>query len=321
MFYAGATPWHGLGTALPANAQWSDIASMFPRVDERPLVMAGGGVIPDMKALVCSSDGRYLATVGADYCVVQAETIAKAITVAALDAGAVFHTGGLLGARGARGWLMGELPAASFTVSGDNSPIKAFFSGIWGHDGRTSVQLLNNATRIVCANTVAAALGETGGFKVSIRHTSGAGDAVIEAGEQFAALTQASRKLQTFAEVAAQTRTSREVVQDALNELFPVITGGKPSTTLDASNARAEASQAKVIELLQGPTVAPAHRGTAWGLMQAMSEFDQHFTSRMTDAAKQVDAIATRQIDGAMMADLAHVYATVARVSGLSLPR
>jgi len=321
MFFAGATPWHGLGTKLPANATWAEIAPMFPRVDERPIVMAGGAVIPDQKALVCSSDGRYLATVGADYCVVQAETIAQAILTAALEAGAVFHTGGLLGDRGARGWLMGELPAASFTVSGDNSPIKAYFSGIWGHDGRTPVKLINNATRIVCANTVAAALGETGGFKVSIRHTSGAGEAVINAGEQFKALTTATARLQDFAERAAQTKTSREMVQDALNVMFPLrnVDPGLPPT--EAEQARRDDGQAKVIELLQGPTVAPAHRGTAWGLMQAMTEFDQHLTTRMTDAAKQVDAIAARQIDGAMMGDLAAIYASVASIAGVSLPR
>jgi hypothetical protein len=55
--------------------------------------------------------------------------------------------------------------------------------------------------------------------------------------------------------------------------------------------------------------------------MQAMSEFDQHFTARMTGAGKQVDAIASRQIDGAMMADLAHVYQVVGRITGVQLSR
>lgn len=315
MFYSGETPWHGLGTKLPSNATWADIAPMFPDVHELPIAAAGGLIIPDMKALVCSGDGRYLATVGADYSVIQASEIASAIIEAAKGEGAVFHTGGLLGDRGARGWLMGELPDAKFKVDGDNSEIRAYFTGLWGHDGRTPVRLLNNSTRVVCANTVAAALGERGNFRATIRHTSGAADALASAVERFKALRGETRKLQDFANTAAATPITRDQVMAALDTMFPA--------EKDASVAqieRRDASMGKVVSLLQSPTVAPAHRGTAWGLMQAMTEFDQHFTARMTDAQKQIDAIAARQIDGSMMGDLAAIYSNVASIAGIALP-
>jgi hypothetical protein len=52
--------------------------------------------------------------------------------------------------------------------------------------------------------------------------------------------------------------------------------------------------------------------------MMAMSEFGEHYTARMTDAQRQIDAIASRSIDnaGVMLA-----YSSVASVAGLQLPR
>ncbi|MDX2014164.1 MAG: DUF932 domain-containing protein [Myxococcaceae bacterium] len=309
MFYSGATPWHGLGTKLP-YATWSDIAPMFPRVDERPLVMAGGAIVPDMKALVSSDDGRYLATVGADYKVVQAESVASAILTAAAGAGAVFHTGGLLGERGARGWLLGELPAASFRVTGDDSEVRAYFLGAWGHDGRTPVTLANVSTRVVCQNTVSAALGERGNFRVNVRHTSGAEMRLDDAAASFRALHAHVKATREFAERAAAHRMTRAEVDASLDALFPRTEDETPRQRENRENAMGQ-----VVTILGGDTVSAGIRSTAWGLMQAASEFAEHFTARMTDAQRQVDAIAARSLDN--VGELAHVYATIGNVVGL----
>lgn len=313
MFYAGATPWHALGVAIPSNATWEQIANLFPPVVERPIMAAGGVMLPDMKALFDSADQRYLATVGADYYTIQPETIATAITAAALESGAVFHTGGHLGERGQRGWLLGELPEMARTVSGDNSPIRAYFLGTWGHDGRTPVSLANVATRVVCQNTVSAALRERGAFKVSIRHTSGAEMKIDDAIATFSALRASQGELIEIAETAAATRITRDTVRDALAALFP-----ESPEQSDAQNDRAIASQAKVLDILAGPTVSAANRGTAWGLMQAASEFAEHLSARkLSDAQRQIDAIASRQIDA--IGDISAVYATIGKVAGLDL--
>ncbi len=113
MFFTGETPWHNLGVKLPANATWEQArdAAGFYNVLERPVFAAGIPTpLPDVKALVADDDGRYLATVGGDYGVVQFSDMAKAVIEAAGGAQAIFHTGGLLGAVGATGWLLGELP-------------------------------------------------------------------------------------------------------------------------------------------------------------------------------------------------------------------
>jgi len=309
MFYAGTTPWHGLGTKLPENARWADVAHLFPRVDERPVLMPGGVILPDVKALVCSGDGRYLATVGADYKVVQAETIASVMLTAAADAGAIFHTGGVLGERGNRGWLLGELPRASFTIGGD-SPVRAYFLGYWGHDGRTGVTLRNVATRVVCQNTVSAALGERGGFRVNVRHTSGAEVKLDDAARTFRDLHANQVALRAFAEKSAAHVLTRAEVEASLDALFP---RGEDDTARDTE--KREASMGKVVSILGSDTVPVAIRHTAWGLMQAASEFAEHFTARVTDAQRQLDSLAARQLDS--IGDVSQVYATIARVTGI----
>lgn len=316
MFYSGETPWHGLGQKLPANATWEQISHLFDTVTERPVVMAGGEVLPDVKALVATDANgaaRYLATVGADYKVIQAETIARAIVTAGASEGAIFHTGGVLGERGARGWLLGELPRGAFRVQGDDSEVRAYFLGYWGHDGRTPIALRNVSTRVVCANTVAAALGERGNWRVNVRHTSGAEVAIDDAARSFRGLYSSIDKLQAFANAAAARKLTRQEVDAALSALFPA---GEDDSERDREKRDESAGQ--IVEILGSHTVSPAIRSTAWGLMQAASEFAEHFARRVTEAQRQIDAIAQRQVDA--LGDVSQVYATIAESIGLATP-
>ncbi len=164
MVYAGKVPWHGFGTPLPQNAPFEEIvqAAGFYEAQEKELVMAETGkAVPDRKALVRSDSGAYLSTVSTSYEVVQFADVARTLVEAAGDVKAIFHTAGTLGARGAKAWLLAELPDP-IIVKGDPSPIRRYLVGVAGHDGMTAVTLKNVATRVVCANTLGSALSEDG---------------------------------------------------------------------------------------------------------------------------------------------------------------
>ncbi len=298
MFFAGATPWHGLGKQLPANATYLQAveAAGFSRTLERPVFAAGHpAALPDVKALVAADDGRYLATVGADYGVIQDATAAQSI-IEALGEQAPFQTGGLLGDRGQRRWLLGELTGEPLVVKGGDV-IRQFLLAYWGHDGRTAYTLANCATRVVCANTVAAAMGERGGFRVSIRHTSKAESYVASATNAFQTIRQSYRQLGVWANLAANTKLSSEQTVKILEHAHPV----PKETTLDRVNR----IHSKILDLYENHEISET-RGTAWAMFNAVQGYAEHFAptrarlqlSAMTETAR-AGLIAERSFFGA----------------------
>lgn len=273
MAFAGDVPWHGLGVKLPKNATWEEIKSVLPfyTVQERQLFAAGlEGAIPDRKALIADNDGRYLATVGADYGVVQFDTLAESV-MTAIGSEAVFHTAGLLGDNGARGWLLGEIPNP-IRVLNDPSEIRKFFLATTTHDGTGRIMLKNVATRVVCANTLGVALGEREGAAWGIRHTKNALDLVKAAAQSFAS---ALRGMEAFGELAnalARVRLSAEQTATVISATVPV--------TADMSDKQIDKVKAARLSIMtradQGIGLTPAMRGSAWALFQGITEHADH---------------------------------------------
>jgi phage/plasmid-like protein (TIGR03299 family) len=273
MMFVGSRPWHDLGVELPRNATWEETKAVLPfyTVEERPLYCQGLALpIPDRKALVASNDGRYLATVGADYGVVQFDQLAEAVMQAAGQE-AVFHTAGLLGVNGARGWLLGEL-ANPIRVANDSSEIRKYFLATSSHDGLHKVALVNAATRVVCQNTLGAALNEKGGGSWSIRHTSRAGIRVGEAVEAFKRMVAGYERFGELCNVMARTALTAEQRVTILTETFPLAADASEVTKVNAMNRRQE-----VLRLSESGTgVGSAMRGSAWALFQGMTEWADH---------------------------------------------
>jgi phage/plasmid-like protein (TIGR03299 family) len=284
MMYAGETPWHGLGTALPANVTWAEAKELvgFYEAIERPLFVPGRGEeLPDVKALVAGDDGRYLATVGIDYGVVQFDQLAEAV-MQACQGEAVFHTAGLLGDRGERGFLTGELKRGAIKVDRDESPLRPYFMAHTGHTGMHAASLVNCTTRPVCANTVGAALSERGGFRATIRHTSNADQAVKAAGLAFAKMVKGFEKFGELANLMARTNFSDLQFSRVLDDVAPM-----PNLEVAGKRAveNAESKRGRLTALNQGAMKgASGITGTAWGAFQAVTEYADHHAPRMLTA-------------------------------------
>lgn len=272
MMFVGSTPWHGLGVQLPKNATWEEVQATLPFYDalERPLFCAGlTGAIPDRKALVASNDGRYLATVGADYGVVQFSAMAEAV-MRAIGSEAVFHTAGLLGQNGARGWLLGEIPNP-IRVKNDPSEIRKFFLASGSHDGRSTVSLKNVATRVVCKNTLGAALGEQG-WGASIRHTSNASQRVDSAAKAFGGMVKGMEKFGELANILAGVRFTGEQRDAVMSQTFPLAADASAEQKRNAESRRLD-----VLALAEnGVGIVPEMRGSAWALFQGVTEWADH---------------------------------------------
>lgn len=275
MAYAGDVPWHGLGTKLPKNATWEEIKAVLPFYDalERPVFAAGiPAALPDRKALIASNDGRYLATVGVDYGVVQFDQLAQAVIAAAGD-NAVFHTAGLMGERGARAWLLGELPNP-ISVKGDDSQIRKFILATSSHDGSSAVDWMNCATRVVCRNTLGVALGEKSGFHVHIRHTKNAAKRLEDAVTAFKVVAEGMDRFGELANALAGRAISAQQSATVVEELFPL----KADVERDSLTwRRIEAKRDRVLQMAEsGQGIGPAMRGTAWALFQGITEYADH---------------------------------------------
>lgn len=287
MLFVGRVPWHGLGTQLPENATWETIAELggFYRVREESISTASGSIVPRRKALVREDTGRPLAVVSETYGVVQFEDVARTIVTAAQGVRAVFHTAGLLGEEGARGWLLAELPRV-LRVRGDTSEIRPFLLGTAAHDGHNGVVLQNVATRVVCANTLGVAMAEDSRFRVAIHHTKNAAARLREAERAFASLLNGMDHFEEVANLLAATRFSDRQMAHTIDDLLPLDVA-KHSVGLTEKRERVRA----LFEM--GAGVGPGIRGTAWAALQAWTEYADHHRVVRDDAtgAKRLESV------------------------------
>jgi phage/plasmid-like protein (TIGR03299 family) len=271
MVFAGETPWHKLGTKLPANGRYEDIrtAAGFYTAVERPLFAAGDvEPNPDMKAIYREDNGRYLATVGKGYEVIQFDTLAEAGVIGARDVQAIWHTAGTLGERGARGWMLAELPGeAVIRVQGDPSEIRPYFLLTTAHDGSSAAVLANVATRVVCQNTLGIALGERGGARWTIRHTKNADLRVKAAAAAFRTMTARMEKFGELANAMAKIRLSDDDFRAIVAAAVPIEDDGERHPILERQ--RTEIHNLRTT--FKG--AAPQIVGTAWGDFQAVTQW------------------------------------------------
>lgn len=272
MVYAGEVPWHGLGVQLPKNGTYEEIAEVFYEAGERDLLVAGTNqVVPDRKALVRNDTGQYLATVGRDYALLQFRELAAILVEAAGGVNAVFHTAGLLGATGARGWLLGELGREPITVKGDESPIRKYMLGFTGHDGLTALVIRNTPVRVVCANTLNIALQQSSTLpEWRIMHCTNAKARLDQVGRAFQNLVAAYDEFGLLANTLATTAFSDKQMRATVDAVLPL-----PQD--DLAHPKLEKAREKVIELFEtGIGVGAGIRGSAWAALQGWSEFADH---------------------------------------------
>lgn len=271
MAFAGAVPWHGIGTKLPRNASVEEIleAARFYRVIPTSLHIPGQvRAVPGLRALVREDTGAFLAAVSERYEIVDAEDVARTLIEAAGGTGAIFHTAGLLGASGERFWLLAELPEV-IRVRGDKSEIRPYLLGTSAHDGASPVLVLNCATRVVCSNTLGTALSERAQARWCIRHTRSAKQRLDEAARGFHELALGMKRFEQLANAMAVERFSDADLVATLNDVMPLPEDGK-------EHPRIERARGKVIELFDDGVGMTGIRGTAWGAFQSWTEFADH---------------------------------------------
>lgn len=273
-----ASPFARVGRAIPpGNLSFDEVARHVGFYDavEAPLTLPDGTCVPDHKALLRGDDGSYLSTVGKGYKVVQFRDLAEAGMKAANDFGAIWHTAGLLGKNGVRGWLLADL--GDFAVVGDRSPVKKYVLLHNAHDGTTAATLMNAATRVVCENTLGVALSERDGARWTIRHTANALERLEDAAKAFRRIVTHLSEFEDLANVLARTPYTDKMHAAAIQALLPLEDDGK-------KHPRIQKQRERMSELFETFIGAEGIRGTAWGAFQAWAEHADHDRNRLEEA-------------------------------------
>lgn len=199
MAYAGEVPWHGLGTKLDADADSATMLAAagleWEALKVPAFYMKGDAFerVPGQYTLTRSDTGASLGcAVGVRYVPFQNAALfafGDALRAASSD-GVRWHTAGALQG-GARIWALAQL-AGSFEVKrsatarariGQDADTAAQFLLLMNSHGGASLLAQSTSVRVVCANTLAAAMAEKDQPHYRIRHTASMAERVEDAAE------------------------------------------------------------------------------------------------------------------------------------------
>ena len=172
MAYVGDVPWHGLGTAVPADLtpmQMLEAAKLDWTVEKHPLhcVIDDNVVTTDRHALVRSTDRSIIDIVTTDWNPIQNQEAFEFFNDFVAAGDMEMHTAGSLQG-GKIVWGMARIKESFELFKGDVVDLNLLFTNYhkYGHSTDTRI----TPTRVVCKNTLSLAMGERAQHMVKISH-------------------------------------------------------------------------------------------------------------------------------------------------------
>lgn len=297
MFSVREMPWHGLGAVLPehptrAEAQplvhgWEPIAE--PIFAATPQVIDGEPTIAyeevsGFKRMVRSDNATTLGVVTDTYVPVSNDEmwdVAEALEESASDI--KYETGGSL--RGGKDvWLMLRLQDP-IQIKGDpNGTVLPFYLLQNKHDASGSFKGSATHVRVVCANTMRGADldAQARGTEFSFRHSKNIKGRIEDARTALAGWRESVEEFQAFSEFLIRQTVDQGQVQHFLERYISLPPNGKYSDRVlnNVMAARTEWLEVYRSQTLEGIT------GTAYGLVQASSEWSEHIQHARTQETR-----------------------------------
>ena len=270
MAWTGEKPWHKLGIQFdqPFTAEEAiNAARLGYNVSKRPMYLDNGNRVPNAMATVNDDTNDVLGVVGNRYTVLQNTQAFSFFDQLLKDAGARYETAGALG-KGERIWLMARMPGCLMPVRGDEVNPYCLLTNT--HDGSGTIQVRFTLVRVVCQNTLTAAMSGSKEI-INIRHTASAHNNLVLAGEILRDYATHFGLMGDRLSLLAATPISDDTIDEYLMKLF-----GDPS---EAANANAASHAQNKINAVQdhyerglGANL-PGVKGTLWGAYNAALEW------------------------------------------------
>lgn len=172
--FAGATPWHRIGTPLEEADLYDwpkacEKAGLDWSVELVPLVTADNQAKVESKAVRRTSDGRILGVVGPRFTVLQNKDAFAWFEPFLAAKEVSLRTAGSL-AEGSRVWVLAKLNRDPLVIA-QGDEIEKFILLSHGHDGSLAVRCGFTPVRVVCQNTLSMAHGSTASKLIRVKHT------------------------------------------------------------------------------------------------------------------------------------------------------
>lgn len=266
MFYVREKPWHGLGTQVmeaPTSADALSLAGLDWTIEGRPIFSEDGTQIPGFKANTRTSDGAIMGIVSNKYQIVQNKD-AFEFTDALIGEGVTYETAGSL--RGGKQiWLLGKMPERY--IVGDRFEPYICFTNT--HDGTGAVKACMTPIRVVCNNTLNAALAGAS-RSWSTPHRGNVQSRLAEARETLALADIYMKQLAEKAEVMAEQKLSEAEAEHIISVMIAL-----PQNATERMKRTAERTHDGIIACMMAPDLVQ-FANTKWGFLNAVSDFVGH---------------------------------------------
>ena len=292
MFSVGEAPWHKLGVVLdapPTIEEAIEAAKLNWEVGTKPLFTAEGTAAPAL-ATFRKDTSEILGVVGPSYKVLQNKEAFNFFNPFLQSKEATLETAGSLN-NNRRVWVLAKINRPDMViVPKADDRVSKYVMLSNSHDGTLAVRVGFTNVRVVCNNTLSAAINDNASKLIRIRHSgdiTGSLDKIHEimnlADSQFEATAEQYRAL-----------AAKQVSKEDLDKYIKLVFATKKQMELMAGGEEVSAGdrvKEKIIQLFEGGrgNDLPGVKGTMWGLYNATNEYLQYF--RGENEATRLDSI------------------------------
>ncbi len=285
--FSNEVPWHGLGNRVDDCVSVDDMliaAGLNWEVAAHPLFTKVGDDIVEVKtrkALVRSTDQKVLSIIGNNWNPVQNRTAMEFFREYTEAGDIKLETAGSLKG-GKVVWGLANLNQGFF-VNGSKDAVKGYLLLVSPHEPGAAITIRTTAVRVVCANTMAMAMGGRHDHVFRLHHTT---EFTVDKAKEAVGL---SRERLVKAELESTALLQLKMSEfDTIRFLAKFFTEKKDQSDanvkllVESANDKGlpKAFDQVLASINSGPGAVP---GTAWGILNGVTHWTDHVAGRKGD--------------------------------------
>jgi phage/plasmid-like protein (TIGR03299 family) len=282
----GEVPWHKKGIVVPeqfitaeacmryANLDYTVVKKPLYAFDDAALDRSPFSKVEDHYATIRTDTGQSLGVVGKRYTIVQNRDGFGFFDAIVGEGAAIYTTAGCLG-KGEVTFITAKMPEY-IRIDGTDDVSEVYVVLKMSHDGSGSIKAMVTPIRVVCRNTLNAALRNAKNI-VSIRHTESAKERLEEAHKLLGISHQYVEEVNQLFNRMKKVHISDEAFTSLVETLF---------TSQSEDSSRLEKIHEAVLETYHTGVGQDKILGTAWGAYNGITHYLDHVKKYKTDDSK-----------------------------------